>query len=77
MSQREGMVKCGCCLQVVPAAFADRHHITPQSVGMFPDNSDDNLIWLCSGCHQNLHTLSHYLLKARTGEAKTARATAA
>ena len=70
MSQREGTVKCGVCDKMTPAAFADRHHITPQATGKVVDNSDDNLIWLCSGCHQNLHALSHYLLKGRIGEAK-------
>lgn len=64
------MVRCGVCEDMTPAAFADRHHITPQSTGKAADNSDENLIWLCSGCHQNLHTLSYYLLKGRTGEAR-------
>ena len=69
MSRREGMIKCGVCHKSTPAAFADKHHITPQSVGMFPDNSEDNLVWLCSGCHQNLHTLAHYLLRGANQEA--------
>lgn len=70
MSQRTGNVECGVCQSKVPAAFADRHHVTPQSVGSSPDNSSDNLIWLCSGCHQNLHTLSHFIIRGAMGEAK-------
>jgi len=70
MSQREGFVHCEVCAKLTPKAFADRHHVTPQAVGKQADNSDENLIWLCSGCHQNLHSLAHFLMKGRTTEAK-------
>ncbi len=66
---RTGSMLCGVCRTVTPLMLMDGHHITPQSVGLFPDNSDDNMVMLCRGCHQSLHTFGGLISHGKSVQA--------
>ena len=51
--------------------FVNRHHKIPKSLG--GTDAPDNLLNLCSGCHQDMHALARMMRNPkRVGEVRTA-----
>lgn len=45
-----------------PVLEYERHHILPRYLG--GEDTDDNLLWLCSTTHSNVHELLRMMMKA-------------
>lgn len=60
-------MSCYVCPWAGSERLAHEHHIVPQAAG----GSDDptNLIWLCAGCHHNIHAIGYALQHRRRAEA--------
>ncbi len=51
--------------------FVNEHHKVPKSLG--GKNTPDNLVKLCPGCHQSMHTIARMMRNPkRVGEVRTA-----
>lgn len=59
---------CGCCEQIFPSIHKHTHHKTPRALG--GQDTPDNLIDLCPGCHDALHNVAYKLMTRRHGQAK-------
>lgn len=57
------MPACSICTEELPAEFGQEHHIRPQAVGKAADNREENLAFLCSGCHHTLHRVAEMMLR--------------
>lgn len=55
---------CGCCGESYPTLHRHIHHKIPRAVGG-PD-TPDNLISLCPGCHDAIHSIATKLLSKKT-----------
>lgn len=62
-------MQCAICREALPPELVQEHHAVPQSVGRKPDDSERNLIRLCSGCHHDLHRIAERILKGATSRA--------
>ena len=47
---------CEICQDTYPDALVNEHHKVPKSLG--GSDTPDNLVLLCSGCHQSLHSVA-------------------
>ena len=55
---------CGCCSKQLPTLHKHVHHKIPRAL----DGKDipDNLIELCPGCHDTLHSIAYRMLSKKT-----------
>lgn len=51
-----------------PVVFMHEHHRSPKAWG--GGNEDDNLVWLCSGCHDIVHRLATFTMSGKGGLAQ-------
>lgn len=64
------MFQCYICLAEKPMDFVNKHHKVPKSLG--GSDGPDNLVELCSGCHQDMHVLARMLRNPkRVGEVRS------
>jgi len=56
---------CGLCGETFSRSVAEDHHMVPQSVG--GEDSEDNLIRLCSNCHTFIHGIARKIKKSAIG----------
>jgi hypothetical protein len=61
------MLKCKICQKQFPREFIVKHHVKPQAAG----GTDKDIIFICSGCHDNLHAIVRMLLGGKGGRAIT------
>ena len=59
---------CGCCGEFYPKIHQHIHHITPRSAG--GKNTAENLISLCPGCHDALHSIAYKLCSPRNSQSQ-------
>jgi hypothetical protein len=57
---------CGCCKEHFPSIHRHVHHKIPRATGG-PD-TPDNLIELCPGCHDALHSIAYKLLSPKVSQ---------
>lgn len=55
--------QCHICKKATAEIFRNVHHIWPRALG--GDDSPENLVALCSGCHDNLHAIAYKLLSKK------------
>lgn len=60
------LIKCHVCVTSVPREFAHEHHERPQAAG----GTDEDIIFLCSGCHNNVHQIANMLMGPKAGQAE-------
>lgn len=53
------LFKCYLCDEQYATELKNTHHKMPQSAG--GDDSQDNLVDLCSGCHQTMHAIARMM----------------
>lgn len=64
------MFVCYICQAEMPMDFVNKHHKVPKSLG--GSDSRDNLVELCSGCHQDMHVLARMMRNPkRVGEVRS------
>ncbi len=64
------MFTCYICETQAPIDFVNEHHKVPKSLG--GRDTKDNLVQLCAGCHQNMHTIARMMRNPkRAGEVRS------
>lgn len=51
---------CGCCEKTYPTLHRHIHHRMPRALG--GKDTPDNLISICPGCHDTLHSIAYRML---------------
>lgn len=63
--------KCYICAEMFSSDFVNKHHKIPKALG--GADTPDNLLNLCAGDHQNMHTLARMMRNPkRVGEVRSA-----
>ena len=65
--------RCVVCRKQQPRPFMNSHHRQPKEAGGGDEAS--NRVWLCAGCHQNMHRLVEMIMRGEGGAAADAAAT--
>ena len=56
------LIACYICKENTPIALCHQHHKIPQAAG--GKDHPTNLLWLCGGCHMNMHRVADYFKPA-------------
>jgi len=57
---------CGCCSKQYPTLHKHVHHKVPRALG--GKDIAANLIELCPGCHDSLHSIAHRMLSKKVSQ---------
>jgi hypothetical protein len=67
------IARCVVCRKKFPRPFLNLHHRQPREAG--GGDEPGNQVWLCAGCHQNMHRLVEMIMRGEGGVAADSAAT--